>query len=73
MLNEIERIFLISTSFKRVEVRRHSLVPLSREVIFHKNNRLYCTIWTHPQHIDRLIEEFLSQGSIASFEGLMVI
>lgn len=73
MSNEIERIFQISTGFKRVEVRRHSLVPLSREVIFTNNNRHYCTIWTHPQHVDRLIEEFLAKSAIANFEGLMVI
>lgn len=73
MSNEIERIFQISTQMKRIEVRRHSLLPLSREVIFHKNNRLYCTVWTPPQCVDNLVEEFLANGEIANFERLMVI
>ena len=73
MSNEIERIFQISAQTKRIEVRRHSLLPSSREVIFHKNNRLYCTVWTHPQHVDKLVEEFLANGEIANFEGLTVI
>jgi hypothetical protein len=73
MSNEITRIFSISTQSKRIEVNHHSILPSSREVIFTKNNRHYCTVWINPQCVDALIEEFLAQGALTDFESLTVI
>ena len=73
MSNEITRIFSISTQSKRIEVNQHSIAASSREVIFTKDNRHYCTVWVNPQRVDALIEEFLAHGALTDFQSLTVI
>ena len=73
MSNQITRLFSITTQSKRIVVNEHSILSSSREVIFTKNNRHYCTVWTAPQRVDALIEEFLAKGAITDFQTLTVI
>lgn len=67
-----QRIESISTCNKTVIVNK---INTSYEVVFRKQNRLYCTVHFNSHHqslIDGLIKQFLKNGEVPNNVGWMV-